>query len=148
MSNQMSGNIAPGRGRVLLVDDDELVRLTAKTILEREHYDVAVASDGQQALDEMSKSSANIVILDIIMPEKEGIETLLHLKREYPGVKVIAISSGGRKGVDDFLMIAHRFGADAALKKPIRPKVLLGHVERLLSRGTSSIEETALGSQP
>jgi DNA-binding response OmpR family regulator len=119
--------------RVLVVDDDQLVRTTAKTILERAGYTVSVAGDGNGAIAEMSREEADLVVLDIIMPDKEGIETLLHLKRDHPGVKVIAISSGGRKGIDDFLMIAHRFGADAALKKPIRPQVLLAQAANLLN---------------
>jgi CheY-like chemotaxis protein len=129
-----------GRGerkRILVVDDDELVRVTAKTILEREGYFVKLASNGVQALEQAAQMSLDVMILDIIMPEKEGIETLLQIKREFPSVKVIAISSGGRKGVDDFLMIADRFGADAALKKPIRPKALLAQVSRLLNESSA-----------
>lgn len=129
---------------VLVVDDDELVRTVICEILERVHCTVSVAANGSVALKEMACNKADLVILDIIMPEKEGLDTLLQLKRDYPDVKVIAISSGGRRHVDDFLVIAQRFGADAVLKKPIKASTLLSYASGLLWGGQTSADQADL----
>jgi CheY-like chemotaxis protein len=120
------------RKRVLIVDDDELVRVMVREIFERFGVIVSIATNGRLAIAAMAEQKPDLVVLDIIMPEKEGLETLLQIKRDYADVKVIAISSGGRKQLDDFLVIADRFGADVVLKKPIRPSVLLSHATQLL----------------
>ena len=123
---------AKARAHVLIVDDDELVRMTAREVFERVGLRVSVATNGIDAISELGKEPADLVILDVLMPEKEGIETLIQIKREYPNAKVMVISSGGRKQIEDFLIIAQRFGADAVLKKPIKPSVLLSHASQLL----------------
>jgi len=117
---------------VLVVDDDELVRTLTKELFERIGCTVAVAENGNVALAEILSRMPDLIILDIIMPEKEGIETLVRVKRDYPNLKVIVISGGGRKRVDDLLVIADRFGADVVLKKPIKSAILIDHAAQLL----------------
>ena len=117
---------------VLVVDDDELVRTLTKELFERIGCTVSVAENGHVALADIAARRPDLIVLDIIMPEKEGIETLVQVKRQYPEVKVIAISGGGRKQIDDLLIIADRLGADAVLKKPIKPTILLDHAAQLL----------------
>ena len=73
------------------------------------------------------------MITDIVMPEKEGLETIIEFKRDYPTLKIIAISSGGRSNNPDFLKIAETFGADKVLAKPIVKDELLEHVNDCLS---------------
>ena len=118
--------------RVLIVDDDELVRTTASEVFERIGLEVSTASNGEEAIVEMARNGADLAIVDVLMPDKEGIETLIQFKRDYPDTKVIMISSGGRRQVEDFLNIAQRFGADVVLKKPIKPSILLSHTTELL----------------
>ncbi|MFZ1990433.1 MAG: response regulator [Alphaproteobacteria bacterium] len=126
---------------VLVVDDDELVRTLTKELFERIGCTVSVAENGNFALAEISLRTPDLIILDIIMPEKEGLETLIQVKRKYPDMKVIAISGGGRKQIEDFLVIADRFGANVVLKKPIKPATLLDHAAQLLwGRSVSSTE--------
>ena len=72
------------------------------------------------------------MLLDIIMPEKEGIETLMEAKQRWPALKVIAMSGGGRIKADDFLQLASDLGADLVLKKPVLPSVLVGHLRQLV----------------
>jgi len=117
---------------VLVVDDDELVRTLTKELFERIGCTVSVAENGHVALADIAARRPDLIVLDIIMPEKEGIETLVQVKRQYPEVKVIVISGGGRKQIDDLLIIADRLGADAVLKKPIKPTILLDHAAQLL----------------
>ena len=120
------------RKHVLVVDDDELVRIVVQEIFERIGCTVSSAANGKQALIEIAAKKPDLLILDVIMPEKEGIGTLLQVKREHSDIKTIVISGGGRKKIDDFLIIAERFGADAVLKKPIQQSVLVTHAAQLL----------------
>lgn len=118
--------------RVLIVDDDELVRATAREVFERIGVETVTAIDGGRAIEELATRAVDLVVLDVLMPDKEGIETLIQIKKDYPETKVIMISSGGRKQIEDFLIIAQRFGADVVLKKPIKPSILLSHATELL----------------
>jgi len=140
----MNQPTASASERILVVDDDELVRITVQTNLERAGYQVELASDGNKALAQMAKAPADLIILDVVMPEKEGIETLLQLKRDFGNTKVIVISSGGRMGLDDFLVIAERLGADAILKKPIRPQILIDTVRTVLGSRRSLSQASTL----
>ena len=122
----------PALKHVLVVDDDELVRTLTKELFERIGCSVSVAENGNVALAEIVARMPDLIVLDIIMPEKEGLEILIQMKRKHPEVKIIAISGGGRKHIDDLLVIADRFGADVVLKKPIKPAILLDHAAQLL----------------
>ena len=105
--------------RVLIVDDEELVRVTVRQILENAGYETSEASDGQQALDDYKESRPDLVITDIIMPNKEGIETIIELRAMDPEAKIIAISGGGRIGANDYLELAKRLGANKVIAKPL-----------------------------
>ena len=78
--------------KILVVDDDTDVRTMLKTMLERDSHDVITAENGTQALQGVQKQLPDAIILDIIMPEKEGFETIVELRRDYPSIKIIAIS--------------------------------------------------------
>jgi DNA-binding NtrC family response regulator len=123
------------RSRILVADDDELLCLTLLEILDLAGYPTpAFVTDGAQTIAHMRDKGADLVILDIIMPQREGIEVLIELKRDFPDTKVIAISGGGRlRYADNFLMLADRFGADMTLKKPITGTTILKCVDRLLA---------------
>jgi DNA-binding NtrC family response regulator len=120
--------------RLLLVDDDEMVRNTLRTALRRAGHEVAVARNGREALRRVERDDAyDLVITDILMPEMEGIETILALKRLDPGSKVIAISGGGRTGNVEFLKMAQRLGAVATLCKPFGVGQLLTSIDEALT---------------
>ena len=104
--------------KVLVVDDEELVRLTLRQMLESEGHDVLEARNGREAVAIQNKTPADIVLTDIIMPEQEGIETIIQLRRQAPNLRIIAISGGGRMKNLDFLRVAANVGADATLTKP------------------------------
>ena len=80
--------------RLLIIDDERLARLTLRKILERAGHEVMEASTGNEGLAMFRAKPCDLVITDIIMPDKEGIETIIELKRDFPGVRVIAISHG------------------------------------------------------
>ncbi len=120
--------------RILVVDDDEQVRTTLRQTLEREGYDVVDAHDGNAGMKRFWKEGADLVITDIIMAEKEGLETIMVLSRDFPEVKIIAISGGGRVGPDEYLSMAKKFGAHLTLTKPFDREALLSAVRELLEK--------------
>lgn len=106
---------------ILVVDDNAMARNTIARVLEREGYRVILAIDGLRALASFRKEPPDLVITDIIMPEREGIGTIREMLAEQPATKIIAISGGGRMGRLDFLQIAEKIGARAIMRKPIDP---------------------------
>jgi CheY-like chemotaxis protein len=111
--------------KVLIVDDDSLVREIGRTLLEPEGYEVWEAGDGEAALALLETQAIDIALLDIMMPHKEGLETLVEMKQRFPGVIVIAMSASGARRGHDFLSTAAKFGADGTLQKPFTPEQLL-----------------------
>lgn len=109
----------------LVVDDDPMVRDVVARTLGAAGYDVVCANNGTEAVKRFAESPCPIVVTDIVMPEKEGIETIIELKRLDPAVKILAISGGGRERGKEFLRYASRLGANAVLSKPFRKAELL-----------------------
>ena len=118
--------------KILVIDDDVQVQTTLQKILTREGYAVILAADGKQGLQHYQAQHIDLVITDLIMPEKDGIETIVALRRQVPDVKIIAISGGGRVDKKYHLTIAEQFGARKVLPKPIERQVLLQAVEDVL----------------
>ena len=117
---------------ILLVDDDVSVLDVLSEMLRLEGHDVAVAENGQQAVDQVSTSFFDLIITDLIMPEKEGLETIADIRRKFAELPIIAISGGGRLGPNDYLETARFIGANATLAKPFARKELLQTVDALL----------------
>jgi YesN/AraC family two-component response regulator len=105
---------------ILLVDDEPLVIETLANAITSKGHAVVTAANGVEGIKKFSEGKFDLVITDIIMPDKEGIEFIMELKRRAPGVKIVAISGGGRTGNVDFLKMATKLGAVASLRKPIR----------------------------
>ncbi|MCP4570850.1 MAG: response regulator [bacterium] len=118
--------------RILVVDDDPQVRSLLGKILEREDYDVTTAADGQEAVTAYQSEPFDLVITDLVMPEKEGIETFNELRSFDPEVKVVAISGGGRIGAQDYLSWARACGVAHTFAKPIDREELLAVVRELV----------------
>jgi CheY-like chemotaxis protein len=118
--------------KILLVDDDPMVRETVRQILIADDHLVTLAEDGRKAVEIFRNAEFDLVITDIIMPEKDGIEIITELRRTRPAVRILAISGGGRMGNTDFLRIAERLGATAAVAKPFDPDELIEKVASCL----------------
>lgn len=118
--------------QILLVDDEEMVRMQIRSSLELEGYEVREASNGREALEMLADYKPDLMITDILMPEKEGIETIREVRQQRADIKIIAISGGVRTENMDFLKIAKRLGADLALPKPFGRQQLLTLVHQLL----------------
>lgn len=118
--------------RILIIDDEDTVRGALFTLLQREGHDVEFAENGNVGIQKFSESTFDLVITDIVMPEKEGIETIKDLRAMSPDVKIIGISGGGRSGNSGFLEMAFRLGANNTLSKPFSRKNLLHAVNDCL----------------
>jgi CheY-like chemotaxis protein len=117
---------------ILLIDDEEAFRSVLKQVLLNAGYEVMEASNGAEGIKSFHERPANIIITDIIMPEKEGIETIIELKKAYPDVKIIAMSGGGWYGTDIDFDMAKKLGA-RTLDKPFALQELLDVVDELLN---------------
>jgi hypothetical protein len=121
---------APERpARILVADDEAAVRGYLREVLENAGYLVTEAADGEQALKEARAGGVDLVITDLVMPGREGLETIRALRKEASGVGIVAIS--GALG-PEFLEIARALGAQAALSKPIDAGQLLAQVAGVL----------------
>ena len=123
------------RGRVLIIDDNPDLRELIGDALEHEGYEVTLASDGSQGAEALRTGEPDLAITDIFMPEKDGIEMISLLKREFPETPILAISGAvkhsTRVGVD-YLSMARKFGADRVLRKPFDMDELLQVVEEVM----------------
>ncbi len=104
--------------RILVVDDDEPLRKVVFLSLRLMGHDVIEASNGRAALKLCEIEPPEIVLTDLVMPEKEGLETIRELRCTHPDVKIIAMSGGGRNNAQNYLDIALRMGAVCTLQKP------------------------------
>jgi DNA-binding response OmpR family regulator len=118
--------------RILVIDDEPIVVQTLRRYLERHGFEVLVASDGEQGLEIQQREPADLVITDILMPGKEGFETIRDLRGMSPDVKIVAISGGGRNEPHTYLRFAQKFGADRAFSKPLDMTVLISSIRDLL----------------
>ena len=123
--------------KILVIEDDEIVRGVIRRVLQSKGFDVLEASDGKQGVDVFREESADLVITDIVMPNKEGLETIRDLRRLDPQVKIIAISGGGRNTPDDYLDVAEKFGALRTFEKPFEWDDLIQAMTELLGKSES-----------
>lgn len=115
--------------RILVIDDEAALRTTIRKMLESASHEVIEAENGRIGIEAFRKQPADVVVTDIIMPQKEGIETIRDIRAIDPNVRIVAISGGGRNKNMDFLRIAGKLGATATLAKPFRKEELLACVE-------------------
>jgi DNA-binding response OmpR family regulator len=121
--------------KILIIDDDEQMRILLRQVMEWAGYEVVEAADGRAGMLTQRREQADLVITDLIMPEQEGLETITGLKKEYPELKIIAISGGGRIGPDAYLPAAQELGADRVFSKPFDVRELANTVKELLAHG-------------
>lgn len=117
---------------VLIVDDNADMRAFVKIVLERAGFEAQVAPDGERALQVERAQPVDVLITDIFMPERDGIELIQQFKSAFPHVKIIAMSGGGRISTRDYLPLAADIGADLVLRKPFAAETLLGMLQELV----------------
>ena len=119
--------------RILVVDDNEDLRNTIGALLQADGFDVALAADGQAALAEHQATPADVVLTDLFMPDKDGIETIVELRRLSPQLKIVAMSGWTSTQGSDYLQVAREIGASVTLQKPFDPAELSRVLRRLVT---------------
>lgn len=130
--------------KVIIIDDEEDIRIVLKEIFERAGFDVAVASNGDDGLNLLREQGADLVITDIIMPGSDGVETAYDIRMEFPQTKIIVMSGGGNAeslgyepsaiNTTAYLASAAAVGADLTLTKPFDREELIKAAKELVSR--------------
>lgn len=119
--------------KILLVDDEEAIRSMVRVILDKEDRDFLEASDGLKAQDVLKETPCDLVVSDVIMPDCDGIELVMAIRRNYPKLPVIMMSGGGRVHADHYLTLAKKLGAVQVFEKPFDSGELRAAVDDLLA---------------
>ena len=119
--------------RILIIDDNKDILDLLRLMLESTGYSVYEAADGKAGMRLVRQERPELVITDIFMPEQDGLETIRMLRREFPTIKIIAMSGGGQSGLLSYLEIARKLGADRALGKPLMKETLLATLQELIA---------------
>jgi len=120
--------------QILIIDDEQSIRSLLKQVFERQGYQVLVAANGDIGIQQFKENHVDLVILDLIMPEKDGIETLRELRALNADIKVIAISGGGVIKPELYLKLARKFGAIYSFQKPINNEEITTFVKSLFTQ--------------
>lgn len=118
---------------ILIVDDDSALRLIVGEMLRENGHTVVEAEDGEEAIKIATRTKIDLVVLDMLMPNKDGLETTLELRRQSPDMQILAISSGGRLDPGSLLRTAMAFGANRCMAKPLRPGPFRETIARMLA---------------
>jgi len=118
--------------RILVIDDDTQLRTLLVRVLQQAGHEVADADNGRRGLALVAEYGPELVVTDIVMPEQEGLETIQALRRDHPGLPIIAMSGGAAYGSGAYLQMAGKLGAAATLRKPFDPEDLVAAIEAVL----------------
>jgi CheY-like chemotaxis protein len=117
---------------ILVVDDEEEMRDTLERVLAEAGYRVVTAGNGAEVGSILAQVHVDLVMTDLLMPEKDGTEVIAELRKKHPSTPIVAMSGGGRMPRGEYLKIARLFGAHAILEKPFTNEQLLSTIELLL----------------
>lgn len=131
--------------RILVVDDDDLIRRACRLLLDNKDHEVSFANDGAQALEQLEDFQPDILITDIYMPEMNGLELISKAREIAPGLSIIAFSGGGQFKDGGGLVMAKSLGADICIEKPLKRSTLLEAIDHLIRRDAarSAPDQTA-----
>ena len=119
---------------ILVIDDEAEVRYAIRAVLEDQGHQVQEAETGSQGLETLGREGFDLVICDIIMPDKEGIETIVEIRETLPEQKIVAMSGGGRIKKEDYLAVAAAVGATHTISKPFDAETLTDMVQAILKQ--------------
>ena len=128
------GKLMPAAS-ILVVDDEPGIRELLCMMLEAAGHKVVVAEDGLQAPKILATNPVEVVITDLLMPERDGLEFITEVRKKYPSIKIIAMSGGGHIARDSYLRIAKNFGAHVLLEKPFSQSGVLNAIEAVQKMG-------------
>jgi CheY-like chemotaxis protein len=119
--------------KILVIDDDPSIQTMLKKMLEKAGYEVDIACNGSEGLEKIESCPPDLLVTDIVMPEKEGLELIFYLRRKNPELKIIAISGGGRFNYEGYLTSAKHLGANLIFQKPLVHKEFIQAVSDLIN---------------
>ena len=119
---------------ILVVDDEPELRELIQIVLKAEGHNVIIAADGVEAEAAIASHRFDVVMTDLIMPERDGLEFIANVRKRYPSIKIIAMSGGGHIARDSYLRIAQGFGAHALLEKPFENREVFAAIESALAK--------------
>ena len=125
---------------IVVVDDDPTIQMIAAELLRQGDHAVVAASDGDEALRLLAAMKVDLVVMDMLMPNKDGLETIIEARNLYPDLRILAISSGGRVGVGDLLRMARLFGANETYVKPLRLETFAATIDRMLAEAQPAVD--------
>lgn len=129
---------------ILVIDDDAQILHLCQALLEREGYTVVAAETAEAGIAACRSQSVDLVLTDIIMPDKDGFETIGEVRSEFPDIQIVAMSGGGRLGPGDYLPLAMKLGAGDVLAKPFTREELLTTVASLLPAEDETAESATV----
>ncbi|HZZ88171.1 MAG TPA: response regulator [Caulobacteraceae bacterium] len=109
---------------ICIVDDDDLVRAKLSLDLRAMGFDTIEIEDSREVRDVLATHPVDTVVVDIVMPEKDGVELICEIRKGWPDIRIVAVSAGGRVGPKLYLEIARQMGANACLSKPVQAERL------------------------
>ncbi|MBP1667777.1 MAG: hypothetical protein H6Q21_143 [Bacteroidetes bacterium] len=113
---------------ILVVDDNQMMRKLIKNLFPGEEFEITEATNGMEGLDFVKQNPVDLIITDIVMPKMEGIELIMNLRRDFPKIKIIAISGGKPY----YLYMAKKLGIDGIFTKPLNHQSFLQAVKRVI----------------
>ena len=125
--------------RILVVDDEEQIRQMLAQMLSREGYEVHTAADGEEGMRLVTRYAFDLIITDMIMPVKDGLKFIMELIRDYPDMRILAISGGGAIKAERYLTMAGYLGDIATLEKPFRREAILELVAKQFEQNPCEI---------
>jgi len=129
--------------KILIIDDEPNILLMLKKMLEKSGFEIDLAPNGLEGIRLFKESNADLVITDIIMPEKEGLETIRDMRQIKPDLKIIAMSGGGKVSAENYLGAAKIFGAAKLVAKPFTRSEMISAVEELLGKSQNALGGSA-----
>jgi CheY-like chemotaxis protein len=118
--------------RILIVEDEPAIRAVLRVMLERAGLEVETAGNGEEGIQAFRRQPADLILCDLFMPDRDGLELIRELRQEFPDVKIIAMSGGGFRGTVDMMLIALQFGAADILDKPFTHATVMRVIQRVL----------------
>lgn len=119
---------------ILVIDDDAQIRALLDRFLSKEGHQVLLAENGDQGLSTCAATEIELVVTDILMPEKEGLESIMEIRKHWPDMPIMAISGGGRLPASTYLDLARKLGASPTLQKPFTREEFLASVNGVLAK--------------
>jgi two-component system response regulator (stage 0 sporulation protein F) len=117
---------------ILVIDDEPQIRALLKRLLEKAGHRVVEAAEGQEAVRAVQEGPVHLIITDVIMPEKGGLETMMELRRDFPDINIIIMSGKVQTKSDVFKSMTRQFGVKYVFQKPFDTQELLARVQELV----------------